>query len=238
VGARATLVGLKGLHLDLEALVRAVDQKTRLVVLCNPNNPTGTVLPLSRIEAFARELPETVTLLVDEAYLDFVRDDQVGTALDLVGEGRNICATRTFSKAYGLAGLRIGFGVMSAEMADFLNRVRQPFNVTSPALAGAEAALDDQDFLNSVLERTWSGLDFLARELNRLGLKTHPSQTNFLLFEVPGEAVRVYQRMLTKGVIIRHMGAFGLEDFLRVSVGTQEENALFVERLAQVLEEL
>ena len=238
VGAEATLVGLNELDLDLEAMAGAVDEKTRLMVICNPNNPTGTFIDLPRIEALVKELPETVTLLVDEAYLDFVRGKEAATAMDLVGEERSICVTRTFSKAYGLAGLRIGYGVMSASMADFVNRVRQPFNVTSPALAGAEAALDDQEFLDSVLEKTWDGLDLLTRELSRLGLKTYPSQTNFLLFEVPGKAAQVYQKMLTKGVIIRHMGSFGLEDFLRVSVGTEEENTMFLDRLALTLGEL
>ena len=127
---------------------------------------------------------------------------------------------------------------MSASMADYMNRVRQPFNITSPSLAGAEAALDDQEFLEMVKEKTWAGMDYLAQALSGLGLKVFPSQTNFLIFEAGEKAGEIYQRMLKKGIIIRHMASFGMDRFLRVSAGTQEENQAFINKLGEVLEEL
>ena len=238
LGARFVTVPLKDMTLDLEALAGQVDQATRLVIICNPNNPTGTVLDADRIREFAQQLPQETVLLIDEAYIDFVREEGDRGCLDLISDDRNIIVTRTFSKAYGLAGLRLGYGVMSASMADYMNRVRQPFNITSPSLAGAEAALDDQEFLERVKKETWSGLEYLSRELAGLGLRVFPSQTNFLIFEAGGRAGEVYQRMLKKGIIIRHMGSFGLERFLRVSVGTKEENEAFIQRLGPVLEEI
>ena len=237
LGADFVTVPLKGMALDLGALLEEVDEKTRLVIICNPNNPTGTLLSTAEIRDFAAALPESTVLLIDEAYIDFAKPGQGTGCLELVSDEGNVIVTRTFSKAYGLAGLRLGYGVMSAQMADYMNRVRQPFNITSPSLAGAEAALDDQPFLTKVIEETWAGLDFLTRELTGLGLKVYPSQTNFLIFEAGEGALDIYQRMLKKGVIIRHMGSFGLDRFLRVSVGTAEENQRFVETLAQVLGE-
>jgi len=238
VGAEAVLTPLKEMTVDLGALSRAVDDRTRLVVVCNPNNPTGTALSLAQISRFVADLPDDLVVLIDEAYLDFVRDPEVGSGLSLVSVDKNLVVTRTFSKIYGLAGLRIGFGVMSEAMASYLNRVRQPFNVTSPALAAAEAALDDQDFLSRVKERAWAGLDFLKQGLSDLGLEVVPSQTNFLLFKVPGRAEVVYQEMMKRGVIIRHMASFGLDDYLRVSVGTETENRTFLSELGRLVAEI
>lgn len=235
-GAEFDLVDLDGMTLDLAAMAKAVDDKTRLVVICNPNNPTGTTLPQAEIKAFAADLPKEVILVVDEAYIDFVREEGAGPSLDLITDDSMVVVTRTFSKAYGLAGLRLGFGVMSEQVADYLNRVRQPFNITSPALAGAEAALDDQEFMDRVLDRTWAGLDLLTERLTEMGLTVYPSQTNFILFRVTVSAQEVYERMLRKGVIIRHMGSFGLDEYLRVSVGTEAENERFLEALARVME--
>ncbi len=237
LGASYATVPLKGMSLDLEALARAVDGSTRLVIICNPNNPTGTVLASEEIRAFAETLPAGVILLIDEAYIDFVRDRDKGTCLGLVTDDRNIIVTRTFSKIYGLAGLRLGYGVMSASMADYMNRVRQPFNITSPSLAGAEAALDDQEFLEMVKEKIWSGLEYLSQALTGLGFKVYPSQTNFIIFEAGDRAGEIYQRMLKKGIIIRHMASFGMDRFLRVSVGTEEENKALIQRLGEVLKE-
>jgi len=234
-GAETVLVPLAGLAIDLAAISRAMDEDVRLVIVCNPNNPTGTALRTADIEAFASDLPQGTLLLVDEAYVDFVRDPERGSCLDLVTEERNLIITRTFSKVYGLAGLRVGYGVMPARLADYLNRVRQPFNVTSLALAAAEAALDDEEFLDQTKRRIWAGLDFLVQGLTALGLEVTPSQTNFVLFRTPAPAEAVYERMLAQGVIIRSMAAFGLSDHLRVNVGLEEENKRFLELLPQVL---
>lgn len=238
VGAEAVLVPLKELRIDLAAMARAADDQVRLVVLCNPNNPTGTALSLNEIKQFLDDAPPQTVVLVDEAYIDFVRDKKVGSVMAMVAEDRNLIVARTFSKAYGLAGLRVGYGVMPARLADFLNRVRQPFNVTAPALAAAEAALDDEAYVLDVTKRIWEGLDFLIKGLTRLGVEVVSSQTNFILFKPSCEAKAVYEKMLTQGVIIRHMDAFGLDDYLRVNVGTSEENQFFLERLSSVLTEL
>jgi len=235
VGAEARLVPLRGAFLDLAGLRAAVGAETRLLVLCNPNNPTGSAFPASELADFIGQLPDSVIVLADEAYIEFARQPGVVSLADLVSEERNLVVTRTFSKLYGLAGLRVGYGIMPARLANYLNRVRQPFNVTSPALAAAEAALEDQAYLAEVLRRTWAGLDHLAKGLESLGLEVWPSQANFLLFKVPRPAEEIYRLMLAKGVIIRAMTAFGLPDCLRVNAGTEEENRVFLTRLAEVL---
>jgi len=236
VGAEAELVPLKGTFLDLDGLGEAAQaEATRLLVLCNPNNPTGSAFPAAELADFISRIPGSVIILVDEAYIEFARQPGVVSLADLVSEERSLVVTRTFSKLYGLAGLRVGYGIMSARLADYLNRVRQPFNVTSPALAAAEAALEDQAYLDEVLRRTWAGLDHLARGLEALGLEVWPSQANFLLFKVPRPAEEIYRLMLAKGVIIRAMTSFGLPECLRVNAGTEEENRIFLARLAEVL---
>jgi histidinol-phosphate aminotransferase len=238
VGADTVLVPLRGMTLDLTRLDQAVDDEVRLILIGHPNNPTGLATKKADLKIFLSRLPEGAILLIDEAYIEFVRDVEVGSCIDLLTENRNLIITRTFSKAYGLAGLRIGYGVMPVRLADYLNRVRQPFNITSPALAAAEAALDDHEYLEKIRLRTWAGLDFLSQGIQSMGLETFPSQTNFILFRSPVPADIVYQRMLDHGVIIRSMTSFGLEEYLRVNVGTEEENRQFLETLARVLTEL
>lgn len=237
-GAKAVLVPLREMSIDLPALAKAIDEEARLVILCNPNNPTGTALKKREIAAFVADLPKRVIILIDEAYADFVRDKEIGTCLDLVAKASNLIVTRTFSKLYGLAGLRIGFGAMPARLADYLNRVRQPFNVNSLALAGAEAALDDEEFATETRRLTWAGLDCLTHGLRSLGLEVVSSQTNFVLFRTPLPAEAVFNQMLKHGVILRSMAAFGLPDYIRVSVGRKEENQRFLNLLPRVLAEL
>ncbi len=237
-GAEIVSTPLAGLGLDLAAMAESAAQGAKLVVICNPNNPTGAAVTRTEIADFVAGLPEEVVCLIDEAYIDFVREPSVGTALDLVSETSNVIVSRTFSKIYGLAGLRVGFGVMSPRLADYLNRVRQPFNVTAPALAAAEAALDDEAWLAEVKERTWAGLDRLAEGLRALGLDPQPTQTNFVIFRTPVKAAEIYQALLRRGIITRAMGSFGLEDHLRINVGTAEENERLLDELAAVLEEM
>ncbi|MBW1992614.1 MAG: histidinol-phosphate transaminase [Deltaproteobacteria bacterium] len=212
-------VPLKDLHLDLAAVARAVTPKTKLILLNNPNNPTGTVFSRADWEGFLAALPPTVTVVLDEAYIEFVDDPDVPQGVAYLAEDRLLVGLRTFSKAYGLAGLRIGYGYGPSKLLDFLNRLRLPFNVNRLAQVGARAALRDQEFLNRTLEVVRQGREFLCRELSRLGLSYVPTQANFILIRVGRPGQEVYQGMLREGVIIRAMDAYEFPDCIRVNVG-------------------
>ena len=174
-------------------------------------------------------------IIVDEAYIEFVRDDRVYNSLvDPLADPR-IVTLRTFSKAYGLAGFRIGYGIMDSEVAQILNRIRQPFNVNSLAQAAAEAAFEDEEFLKFSITSTHEGLDYLIRELTQMGLTVLPTQSNFFMVDVKQEASKVFQAMLKEGVIVRSMASYGFDSFLRVNAGTPVENRAFIDALNRVL---
>lgn len=239
MGARAISVPLSNYQIDLGSMASAITKRTRVVIVNNPNNPTGTVVSKGEWETFLGKLPENVVVVVDEAYIEFVKDGHSFNAIDYISsKGPYVIALRTFSKAYGLAGLRIGYGFTEPEIADYLNRVRQPFNINMLAQVGALAALDDDDFLQKTRQTVWDGLEYLYREINKMGLKYIPTHANFFLIELPVEARIVYQLLLKKGVIVRAMGSYGLERFIRVTVGLPEENKRFVLSLREVLEEV
>jgi histidinol-phosphate aminotransferase len=209
--------------------------RTRMVFVNTPHNPTGSLVTRSELEAFIGLLPEDVLLVLDEAYIEFVRDPAGPDSLDYVKAGRPVVGLRTFSKAYGLAGLRIGYGLMAAEVAGVLNRVRQPFNVSLPAQAAAAAALEDAEFLRDTLRVVHQGVDYLQAALTELGLECRPTQSNFLMFRVPGDARRVFEGLLDRGVIVRPLASYGYPDRIRVNAGLPEENRRFIESLRQVL---
>ncbi len=236
LGARAVPVPLKDFRLDLEAMSRAMGAKTKVVVVNNPNNPTGTVVTKSEWETFLDALPQETVVIADEAYIEFVRDKRSFDGVRyILREGPYVVSIRTFSKAYGLAGLRIGYALARPEVVDVLNRVRQPFNVNMLAQVGALAALDDEDFLERTRTLTSEGLRYLYDQLGAMGLRTIPTEANFFLVELPAGARMIYSALLERGVITRAMDTYGLERFLRVSVGLPEENRLFVEALREVL---
>jgi histidinol-phosphate aminotransferase len=235
VGGVFRPVPLKEMRVDLLALAQAVTPQTRLIILCNPNNPTGTAFRRQEWEDFLAAVPATATVVLDEAYIDFADDPQVPSCLEYLAEDRPLVGLRTFSKTYGLAGLRIGYGFGPSELMDYLNRLRMPFNVNSLAQAGARAALQDVDFVARTRELVLEGKDLLYRELARLGLPFIPSQTNFMLIRVPGLGQEVYQAMLRQGVIIRAMDAYGFPEYIRVNVGLPQENRRFLEALQKVL---
>ena len=236
-GARPVLVPLDDhFQIDLARMAQSVGPSTRMVFLCNPNNPTGTLFDQSAFDAFADRLPVDIIVVVDEAYREFVRDPAAADCSDLIKHRRPVVSLRTFSKAYGLAGLRIGYGVMPAEMAELLNRIRQPFNVNALAQAGALAALDDAEFMRQTVATVHAGLDWLYDQLNRLGVKTFPTQSNFFLIDVERDAGDVYEQMLRRGVIVRSMAAYGYPRYIRINAGRPDENQRFVEALKQVLE--
>ncbi len=228
-------VPLKCFRTDLEAMAHRVTARTRMVFVNTPHNPTGSLVTRPELEAFMARLPTGVLLALDEAYIEFVRDPAGPSSLDYVRAGRPVVGLRTFSKAYGLAGLRIGYGFMSSDVAEALNRVRPPFNVNLPAQAAAAAALDDEAFLKETLRVVHEGVDYLQAALAGLGLTSQPTQANFLMVRVPGEGRQFFEGLLDRGVIVRPLASYGFPDCIRVSVGRPEENQRFVEALKEVL---
>lgn len=235
VGAQARVVPAKDYGHDLAAMRAAITDKTRVVFIANPNNPTGTLLAQVDVEAFIASLPANVLCVLDEAYYEFV-DPAVRTeSMSWPEKYPNLIVTRTFSKAYGLAGLRIGFGVSCLEVADLLNRVRQPFNGNMLALAAAEAAMSDSAYLTQTIAVNNAGMAQLTSGFAELGLDWIPSSGNFVSVDVKQQAMPIYQALLQKGVIVRPVANYEMPNHLRVSIGTERENGIFLNALAEVL---
>ncbi|HKW37890.1 MAG TPA: histidinol-phosphate transaminase [Burkholderiales bacterium] len=233
-GARSIVVPARNYGHDLDAMAAAIAPDTRVVFIANPNNPTGTFVPGAELEAFIARAPREVAVLVDEAYTEYLPRELRYDSVAWLKKYPNFILTRTFSKVYGLAGLRVGFGLMKPEVAELLNRVRQPFNVNSLALAAATAALGDAKFVAKSTQMNRSGMAALERSLKRLGLEYIPSCANFVTFRVPG-AGEVYEKLLRRGVIVRPLAGYGMPEHLRVTVGTPRENARFLEALKAAL---
>jgi histidinol-phosphate aminotransferase len=223
-----------GYHFDLDAIAAAIDDNTRLVFLDNPNNPTGTIFRKAEWERFLAQVPERVVIVADEAYFDFVREPDYPDSLNYHNSSRMIVTLRTFSKIFGLAGLRVGYAVARPDIITLLHKVRQPFNVTSVAQIAAVAGLDDAAHVRQTLQNNAVGLAFLQQEFTRLGIDFVRSHANFILAEV-GDAQQVFNALLKLGVIVRPMSGYGLPDHLRISVGLEHENRRLVAALAQVL---
>jgi histidinol-phosphate aminotransferase len=235
-GGTPVKVPLKEFVVDLEAMVKGVSERTRMVFVNNPNNPTGTVVSRDSFEWFLEQIPSEVLVVVDEAYIEFVRDKSCPTGLDYLDSAKTVVTLRTFSKAYGLAGLRIGYGIMRQELADLIHRVRQPFNVNSLAQVGALAALDDSAFFEKTIRTVHEGLDFLYDHMDAMGLRYVSTQTNFFLIDVQQDCEEVFEKMLRRGVIVRPMTAYGYPSCIRINVGIPEENQRFVDALKEVLQ--
>lgn len=236
-GGIPVAVPLNGMTIDLDAVLGRVSDKTRMIFICNPNNPTGTLLTQRALAAFINALPEEVVVVLDEAYGDFIRNPGFGSGLEFLDAGPAVVTLRTFSKAYGLAGLRVGYGVMPAPLAELLNRVRMPFNVNALAQTAAVAALDDGDFLNQTVTLVHQGLDYLYDALDQRQIRYFKTQTNFFLIDVARDAKGVFNQMLRRGVIVRPMTAYGFPQYIRINVGLPEENQRFLEALDKVLAE-
>jgi histidinol-phosphate aminotransferase len=220
---------------DLKAMAAAITSKTKLIFIANPNNPTGTWFERAEFEAFMAGVPEQVLVVLDEAYVEYVTDDGALNGLDYVDRYSNLIVSRTFSKAYGLASLRVGYAIAHADITNILNRVRQPFNVNSYALAAAAAALHDQDFVLRSRELNAHGMQQIEAGLTALGLVFIPSRGNFIAFDVKQPGLPVFQRLLQQGVIVRPVTSYGMPNHLRVSIGLPEENERFLAALKQVL---
>jgi histidinol-phosphate aminotransferase len=236
-GARAIVVPARAYGHDLEAMARAVDDETYVVWTANPNNPTGTFARHGEVEAFLRRIPERVVVVLDEAYNEYLPSDLRGDSVRLLRRHPNLVLTRTFSKAYGLAGLRVGYALAHASVADVMNRVRQPFNVNSIALSAARAALDDMEFVARSYAENLQGMRQLEEGARALGLDYIPSHGNFLTIRF-GRAMEIYKRLLRRGVIVRPVGGgYGLPEHLRVTVGTAPENEKFLSAAAASMKE-
>ena len=222
---------------DLEAILRLVDKKTKLVFIANPNNPTGTYVTKNEVAGFIKALPEGVVVVFDEAYDTFIDVNDYPDSLSYLKKKKNIIILRTFSKAYGLAGLRLGYAIAAPELVVYLERIRQPFNVNLLAQAAGLAALEDKDFLRKTRRLTLEGKDFIYRQLSRMGLGYVPSVTNFVLIDVGRDSQEVFQDCLKFGVIVRDMRQYGLANFIRVTIGTQKENQRFLRVLSKVLKQ-
>jgi histidinol-phosphate aminotransferase len=234
-GAELVLVPLRDYAFDLDALAARVDPSTRAVYLANPNNPTGTLFTADEFDRFLAKLPSKLLVILDEAYSDYVERPDYSRAFDLVRAGRYLIVLRTFSKVYGLAGLRIGYGIGHPEIIDALNKIRSPFNVSNVAQVAALAALDDGEHVRRSVESNRHGLAFLCQELPALGIKVVPSAANFLYIEPGRDPRQMYEDLLQMGVIVRPLGFMGMPAGLRVSVGTDVENHRVVDAFATLL---
>lgn len=235
MGATPVAVPLDGdLVHDLDALAAAVTERTRVVFVCNPNNPTGTSVGAAAFDRFAARLPEDVVLLIDEAYVDFARRPDFPDSLAWIARRPATLVVRTFSKIAGLAGFRVGYGIADAELTGYLERARHPFNVNLLAEAAAAAALDDHEHLERTVRQNAEGIDYLRRELGALGIETWPSEANFVLAK-PGP--NTYERLLREGIIVRPLGGFGMPEHVRITIGLPEENERLVKALRRLVEE-
>ncbi|MBI4745708.1 MAG: histidinol-phosphate transaminase [Deltaproteobacteria bacterium] len=229
-GGKNVILPLKNFTHDLEAMDGAVTGKTRLVFITNPNNPTGTIVKRDEFERFLKRAPEDVIVVMDEAYFEYVSDPEYPNGMDYIND-RPVISLRTFSKIYGLAGLRIGYGVASEDIINYLEKVRQPFNVNSLAQVAALAALDDHEHVEKSVKINNEGLAYLDGELGKMGLNYVKSHANFLLIDMKMDGVKIYLELMKKGVIVRPMGIYNLNNYMRITVGLPEENRRFIEAL-------
>lgn len=235
-GATNIIVADRNFGNDLEAMLAAITPKTGIVWIVNPNNPTGTLTPYTELKQFVEKVPREVVVVLDEAYYEYLEPEDRADSIRWLDQHPNLIIVRTFSKAYGLAGLRIGYGIAAPEIAELLNRVRQPFNTNSLALVAAEAALDDEEFLVRTVQTNREGRKQLLDGLAGLGLETIPAHGNFVTVCVQ-DAAAVNTKLLKAGVIVRPLASYGLANWLRVTVGTQAENQAFLTTLSAMLTE-
>ncbi len=234
IGASPVEVPLKeDFSYDLDMFLKKITSRTRVIILCNPNNPTGNIIYDDQLAHFMKQVPDNVIIIADEAYREYVEADNFGTAYPYLSK-KNVIVARTFSKIYGLAGLRIGYGIARREIIGFLERIRPPFNTTLTAQEAALAALDDeQHVIKSILNNS-EGKHFLSSGLERLGIKCFPTEANFILCRFKENAADIIKKLEKRGIIIRSMAGMGPE-YARITIGTAEENRLLVENLSEVL---
>ena len=233
-GGATKLAPMKDYTFDLDAIGDLIDPRTRVIFLANPNNPTGTIYRRPAWERLLARVPDHVVIVADEAYFEFVRDPGYPNALDYLERQPKLIVLRTFSKIFGLAGLRVGYGVAHPEMINLLNNVRQPFNINLLAQAAVAAAMEDHEHVRRTLELNAAGIEYLQREFARLGIGFVPTHANFFLADV-GDGVKVYNELLRRGVIVRPMHGYSFPRHVRISVGLPEENRKLIQALEAVL---
>lgn len=234
-GAQGIVVPAKHYGHDLQAIAAALTDRTRVIFLANPNNPTGTCFSADAFAAFMQQIPSSVIVVLDEAYTEFAEHSQIPNGLKILADYPNLIVTRTFSKAYGLAALRIGFAAANPDITNLLNRVRQPFNVSSLGQLAAIAALNDEHYLQKTVMLNSQGYAQLTQGLDNLNLSYIPSAANFITLNCKTDAQPIYTALLHQGVIVRPLAVYGLPDHLRVSIGTQSENHQFLAALEKVM---
>jgi histidinol-phosphate aminotransferase len=234
--AKLIKIPLQEFKLDLQAMADAVTDRTKVIFVCNPNNPTGTAISAAEVAAFLPRIPENVLVVFDEAYFEFVDMDNFPDIIKYIQEGReNILVLRTFSKIYGLAGVRLGYAIGAPAVLSMLNKVKEPFSVNLLAQAAGLAALEDSEFLQKTYQITREGCSYLYQEFDRLDLNYIRTQANFILTEIGPRANEIIEKMYCKGVIIRPCSAYDLPNYARISIGTPEQNARLVKTLEEVV---
>jgi len=237
MNAVAKVIPLKDFRHDLSAMKDAISEKTRLIFICNPNNPTGTIVYKDEVHEFMQSVPENILVVFDEAYFEFVDEERFAEGMKYFREGRLVAVLRTFSKVYSLAGCRIGYGVAPKFLAEAVNKIREPFNVNRVAQAGALASLDNKEEVERRIRLNREGREYLYEELAKLEVGFIPTQGNFILIDVHRDCVQVFKKLLLEGVIVRTGEIFGLNTTLRVTIGTPEDNRKFIGALQKVLQE-
>lgn len=237
VGGKGVFIPMKEETHDLEAMAAAITPRTKLLFIANPNNPTGTLVEEEAFARFMERIPEGVIVVIDEAYREYVDSPKYPDSLPYLHQGRNVVILRTFSKIYGLAGLRVGYGLAPKELVEGIMRTHQPYNVNALAQAAALASLEDEEHVERSRQLNHAGKRYLYRELDRLGVAYLPSQANFLLLDFGRDASAVHRRLYRRGIFIRPMKMYDLPHCLRVTVGLPEENERFIQALEEVLRE-
>ncbi len=236
MGAKSIFVPLDfHFKIDLAAVKEKITSNTRLIFLTNPNNPTGSIILEKDFKEFIKDIPDNIVVVIDEAYIEFARDENILKSLKYVKKNLPVVVLRTFSKAYGLAGLRIGYGIMAEHIAFMLRKTFLPFNINALALAAANAAIEDEDFLNKTVRHVHKEIDIICLFINKIELSYVPTQANFLFIFAREDSDSVYLSMLKKGVIIRSMKSYGEDRHIRMSIGSHEENIKFMNTFKEVL---
>jgi histidinol-phosphate aminotransferase len=234
MGGKLILIKLKDFRFDLEEIAQRTNEKTKIIFICNPNNPTGTIVDKEAVDRFIKQVPEDVIVVFDEAYYDYVEDQGYPNSLSYVLEEKNVIILRTFSKIAGIAGVRVGYGIAKHELIGYLNRVVNPFTTNRLAQVAALASLDDEEHRKKVLRSNQEGKKYLCRELKQLGLFYTASEANFLFIDLKEDSEVIFEKLLRKGVIIRPGETWGCPNFIRVTIGTAYENKKFIQALGEV----
>lgn len=236
IGAGAVVSPMKNLTHDLKDIYSRITDRTKIIFIANPNNPTGTIVKRSEVEWFLKTVPDNIIVLMDEAYFEYVDDADYPDSLDYHELREGLITVRTFSKIYGLAGLRVGYGIANSKMISYLNRVREPFNINSLAQNAALSALDDNEHVERSKRLNKEGMEYILGEISQIDVDVTESHTNFILIDLKRDPSSIYNRMLEDGVITRPVGGYGLKTHLRVSVGLPDENERFVRSIKKLID--